>query len=220
MAASSRRDNSIYDASQASPVSSSSPSPLLLRSHIPPIFDQLARPPSPSSSRLKSRTLTTRVEMAYALSSETGSATPNRPLLSVNPLSVCVRSLPCVHCPIHVTPSACLLIHLVDTAPPVARHISAPPSCDSFTHPGSRPHPLVVRPAYSPLATPDRHWIEAFPLAAKSTCPSHPKTVGPGSNIAPVALADIKKQDTVALRSTRRASPLAIAPRGLGLVSV
>ena len=81
-------------------------------------------------------------------------------------------------------------------------------------------HHLVVRPVYSPLATSDRHWIDVFPLAAKLTWPSHPKTIGPGSSIAPVASADIKTQDTAALRSTRRASPLPIAPRGRDLVSV
>ena len=94
------------------------------------------------------------------------------------------------------------------------------PSHASLAHPGSRPHPLVVRPAYSPLATPDRHWIDAFPLTAKSTCLSYPKTIGPGSSIASVALTNINTQDTAALRSTHRALSLAIAPRGLDLVLV
>ena len=67
------------------------------------------------------------IEMAYALSSETGSATPIRPLLSVNSHSVCVRSSSCVHCPIHVTPSACLLIRLTDSAPPVHATTLPPP---------------------------------------------------------------------------------------------
>jgi hypothetical protein len=77
------------------------------------------------------------------------------------------------------------------------------------------PHPLVVRPAHLPLATPDRHWIDAFPFAAKLTCPLHPKTNGPDLSIAPVASADIETQDTAALRSMCRTSPLSIAPRGL-----
>ena len=148
--------------------------------------------------------------MAYAFSSETGSATPIRPLLSVNPHSDCVRSSSCVHCLVHVTPSACLLIRLADSAPLVARHDSAPPSHALLARPCSRPPSPTVRSPYSPHITPDRHRIGAFPFAAKSTCPSHPKTIGPRSSIAPSHRPTSKTQDTAALRSTRRASPLAI----------
>jgi hypothetical protein len=81
------------------------------------------------------------------------------------------------------------------------------------------PHPLVVRPAHSPPATPDRHWIDTFPFAAKSTCPSHPKPTAQAQASSPSHRPTSKAQDTAALRSTRRASPLPIAPRGLDLVS-
>ena len=160
------------------------------------------------------------VEMAYALSSETSSATPIRPLLSVNPHPDCVRSSPCVHCPAHVTPPACLLIRPVDSAPPVARHDSAPHSHASLVHPCSHPPSSAVRSAHSPHIAPDRHRIDAFPFAAKSTCLSHPKSIGPRSTIAPSHRPTSKSQDTAALRSMRRASPLATVPRGLDLVSI
>ena len=73
---------------------------------------------------------------------------------------------------------------------------------------------------YRPLATPDRRWIDTFPFAAKSSCPSHPKSISPRSTIAPSHRLTSKPQDTAALRSMRRASPLAIVPRGLDLVSI
>ena len=157
--------------------------------------------------------------MVYALSSEMSSATPIRPLLSMNPHSDCVRSSSCVHCLIHMTPSACLLIR-PDFAPPVARHDSAPHSHASLARPCSCSLSPAVRSAYLPHITPDRHQIDAFPFTAKSTCPSHPKSIGPRSSIAPSHRPTSKAQDTAALRSTRRASPPAIVPRGLDLVSI
>ena len=92
----------------------------------------------------------------------------------------------------------------------VARHASAPSPNTSLAHPWSRPrpHPLVVRPVHLPLATPDRHWIDAFPFAVKPLCPSHPNPSA--SNIAQSQWLTSKAQDTAALRSTRRASPLEV----------
>jgi transposase InsO family protein len=127
------------------------------------------------------------VEMAYVLSSEMGSATPIRPLLSVNPPSYCVCST-CVHCPYHVTPSSCPQVR----TNLLVRHNSALSSHASLAHPCSRPHPLVVRPAYSPLSTPDRQQIDAFPFTAKVNLAVAPQNQQSGSNIAPVASANIK----------------------------
>ena len=149
-----------------------------------------------------------------------GSATPIRPLLSVNPRSGCVRSSSCVHCPVHVTPSACLLIRPADSAPPVACHNSAPHSHTSLARPCSRPPSPAVHSAYPLHITPDCQRIDAFPFTAKSTCLSHPKSIGPGSSIAPSHRPTSITQDTAALRSTRHASSLAIVPRGLDIVSV
>ena len=158
--------------------------------------------------------------MAYVLSLETSSATPIRPLLSVNPHPDCVRSLACVHCPAHMTPPACLLIRPVDSAPPVAHHDSAPHSHASLAHPCSHPPSPGIRSAYPLHITPDCQRINTFPFAAKSTCPSHPKSIGPGSNIAPLQRPTSKMQDTAALRSMHRASTLAIVPCGLDLISI
>ena len=158
--------------------------------------------------------------MAYVLSLETSSATPIRPLLSVNPHPDCVRSSACVHCPAHVTPPACLLIRPVDSVPPVACHDSAPHSHASLARPCSRPPSPGVHSAYPPHITPDHQRIDVFPFAAKSTCPSHPKSIGPGLNIAPSQRPTSKTQDTAALRSTYCASTLAIVPRGLDLVLI
>ena len=71
---------------------------------------------------------------------------------------------------------------------------------------------LCVRPAHSPLATPDRRCIDTFPFAAKPHCPSNSKNFGLDSTVAPIASADVKVQDTVALRSTHRAPPLVHPP--------
>jgi hypothetical protein len=102
------------------------------------------------------------VEMVYALSSESGSATPIHPLLSMNPPSY-YMCLTCVHCPYHMTPSSCPQVQ----TNLLVCHNSALSSHTSLTHPCSCPHPLVVCPAYLPLSTPDRQQINAFPFAAK-----------------------------------------------------
>jgi hypothetical protein len=127
------------------------------------------------------------VEMAYALSLETGSATPIRPLLSVNLPSYCVCST-CVHCPYHMTPSSCPQVW----TNLLACHNSVLSSYASLAHPCSRLHPLVIRPTYLPLSTPDRQQIDAFPFAAKVDLAVAPQNQRSGSNIAPVASADIK----------------------------
>ena len=76
------------------------------------------------------------------------------------------------------TPQHCPLSHatrprfpLLPRLPALARVLSPPSLC---------------------IATPDRRWIDTFPFAVKPFCPSHPKTISPGSSVAPVTSADIK----------------------------
>ena len=158
--------------------------------------------------------------MAYALSSETSSATPICPLLSMNPHSDCVCSSPCVHCPAHMTPPVCLLIRPVNSAPPVACHDSTPHSHTLLAHPCSRPLSSAICSAYLPHITPDRQQINTFPFTAKSTWPSHPKSFGLRSSITPLHRLTSKVQDTTALHSTRRASTLAVVLHSLDLVLI
>ena len=50
----------------------------------------------------------------------------------------------------------------------------------------------IVRLVHSLPATLDRYWIDPFPFVAMSPCPSHPKTYGLDSSVAPIMPADIK----------------------------
>ena len=66
-----------------------------------------------------------------------------------------------------------------------------------------RLHPLIVRPVHSPPATPDRHWIDTFPFAAKSTCLSHPKNHRPRLKHRPHRIGRHQKRKTPLLYVAR-----------------
>ena len=118
---------------------------------------------------------------------------------------------PCDTVPTPVsTPQHCPLLHA---------------TCPRFPLPPCSPAlACVLLPpslCYRLLATPDRCWIDTSPFVAKLTCLSHPqKSIGPGSSITPLHRPTSKTQDTAALCSMHRASPLAIVPRGLDLILV
>jgi hypothetical protein len=81
----------------------------------------------------------------------------------------------------------------------------------------SRQPPVLCRtsrlPALPLLRSPPQIAIGSF--AAKSTCPSYPKTNGLGSSIAPVASADIKSARD--RRSTGHPPPTAPSPSPLAV---